>query len=372
MIRVVLALLLLGGGAAAQTAEEAFSEGDYGTAREIWLDRATGGDPDAAFGLGVLNDLGLGGTRDPARAFRYYLSAADAGHAEAQFNVAVMIDAGTVRDPDPVAAAVWYARAAANGVPRAAYNLGVLYKEGIGVPPNAALARHWLGAAAETVPAAAETLETVSESADPADMPAPRLQGGFVVATGEGGDGRRAELVWTSAPAAEPDPFSVELIRLPESEGEGGEIRRQETAASALAVGLPGPGRYVWRVLRVATNGGRYAASDWSALSASVEDAELPAGLVTLAFSREDADARRLAEALRPMLSRNRYVVSLSPEDAPVETSEVSYGFPADAEIAEGVASVLPAVSAVEAGGADLGPGEVRVTLAGGLAAPTD
>lgn len=370
MMRVFLAWLLLSTAATAQSAEEAFSDGDYETAREEWLERADYGDPDAAFGLGVLNDLGLGGTRDPARAFRYYLTAADAGHAEAQFNVAVMIDAGTVRDPDPVAAAVWYARAAANGVPRAAYNLGVLYKEGIGVPPNPDLARHWLGTASETVPAAAETLETVADSPEPAELPQPRLQGGFVVPTGE--ETRRAELVWTSPPATDQAPFTVELLRLPEAGDNGGEIRREQTSGSALAMTLPETGRYAWRVLRVAVDGDRYATTNWSPLTPSVGDGDIPRGIVTLAFGRDDADARRLAEALRPMLDSGNFVVRFRPEDQAAETSAVSYGFPADAEIAEGVAGVLPAVGSAEAAGTDLAPGEVLVTLAGGLAAPAD
>ncbi len=370
MIRAALALILAAAPAIAQNAERAFSEGDYGTARAIWQEAAAEGDADAAFGLGVLNDLGLGGSRDPARAFRYYLTAADAGHPEAQFNVAVMIDAGTVRDPDPVAAAVWYARAAANGVPRAAYNLGVLYKEGIGVPPNAALARYWLSEAASSVPAAADTLETVTDPADPEDLPRPMMQGDFLVPSGEGM--ARAELVWTSPPAADSLPFVVELLQMPEEEGAAPEITRRETPASALAIELPAGSRYAWRVLRLAADGGSYAAADWSALSASLPDGEIPAGLVTLAFGRQDDDARRLAESLRPILEASGYAVALRPEEETAETSAVRYGYPTDAAMAEGVASVLPSVAPAEAGDAEIAPGEVRVTLAGGLAPPTD
>ncbi len=370
MIRLALALILLAAAASAQTAEQAFSEGDYGTARAIWQEAAAEGDAEAAFGLGVLNDLGLGGSRDPARAFRYYLSAADAGHPEAQFNVAVMIDAGTVRDPDPVAAAVWYARAAANGVPRAAYNLGVLYKEGIGVPPNPALARYWLSEAAASVPAAADTLETVSDPADSDALPRPRLQGDFLVPSGEGM--QRAELVWTSAPAATPLPFTVELLELPDGDDAPPEISQRETDASALAIELPAGSRYAWRVLRLAVDGGNYAAAEWSALSSSLSEEEVPSGLVTLAFGREDGDARRLAESLRPMLEGSGYAVALRPGEETEEVSTVRYRYTTDAKMAEGVASILPAISPEAAEDAQIGPGEVRVTLAGGLAPPTD
>ena len=87
--------------AAPQTAAtaEAFARHDFAAAAERWRAEAGAGSTEAKFGLGLVNDLGLGMPRDAAKALRWYLEAAEEGLPQAQFNVGVMLDAGTGAGP---------------------------------------------------------------------------------------------------------------------------------------------------------------------------------------------------------------------------------------------------------------------------------
>ena len=191
----------------------AFARRDFVAAAELWRAEAAAGSAQAKFGLGLMNDLGLGMPRDSAKALRWYLEAATDGFPAAQFNVAVMLDAGTGAPRDAVAAAVWYARAAANGHARARYNLGLLYEAGEGAPRNLDLARYWLGLAAEALPAAGQRLETLAPAEpDQRDFVAPDPLAGAIVTDD---DGPRLEMVWSAPPAPPGVKFLVEVARLP-------------------------------------------------------------------------------------------------------------------------------------------------------------
>lgn len=373
MRALVLLATLLAGPALAQTADDAFANGEYLVARELWQEAAEAGDRDAEFNLGVLYDLGLGVPRDPVRAFRHYLGAADAGHAEAQFNVAVMIDAGTVRDPDARAAAVWYGRAAANGVPRAAYNLGLLYLGGSGVAQNGRLARYWLDEASDAVPAAGDALTRIDAPDTGDGVARPDVQGGFRVDLPD--DTARAELVWTAAPDGSDGPFIVQIAELPGAEDTGRLAVPTETPGSAASVPLDrAEARHAWRVLRLGAEGTTYAASPWAALETGI-DAPLPEGAVRFEVGAGDADARRLAQALGTALARNGILSRIAAVEAPVEETAVRYAFETDAELAARIAGILPGLGAEAAtpGSAPvLVPGEVVVSLSGGLAPPTN
>lgn len=367
--------LLIAGLAAARLAagpaDDAFDAGDYATALEIWREAAETGDAEARFNLGVLHDLGLGVERDSRRAFDNYLRAAESGHAEAQFNVAVMIDAGTVGPPDPEAAAVWYGRAAANGVARAAYNLGLLYLGGTGVARNVELARHWLAAAGETVPAAQDALERIEAPEAATGLAAPEPQGGFRVEL-PGGEAR-AELVWTAPPDGSDGPFIVQLARLPAAGEPGALPVPVETPASAVTLPLEGNAAFwAWRVLRVAPDGARYAASPWSALAPAAPEAALPRGAVRFEIGAGDTDARRLAGVLSEALAGNGLLSRIVEVDDPPEATAVRYAYETDAPLARSVAAILPDGASEPAGPGSapaLVPGEVTVALSGGLAA---
>ena len=113
MLAVLLAAGLPGVTRAAEADERqrTYVAGQFETARRLWERAAEAGDPGAQLGLASLYDLGQGGVRDAASAYRRYRRAAEAGMAAAEFNVAVMRDTGD--------AALWYARAplTANAAP---------------------------------------------------------------------------------------------------------------------------------------------------------------------------------------------------------------------------------------------------------------
>ena len=79
---------------------EAFENGDYGKALEIWREEANQGSREAEFFLGYLYDSGQGVDEDNATAASWYSKAAAKGQAAAQFNLAAMFvnGDGVVRD----------------------------------------------------------------------------------------------------------------------------------------------------------------------------------------------------------------------------------------------------------------------------------
>lgn len=88
---------------------------------------ATGGDPRAAFEVGLRFAEGRGIAADAKRAVEWYRRAADQGIVPAQYRLAVALDkgVGTPRDADQ--AKRLYIAAAEKGNVRAMHNLGVLY-----------------------------------------------------------------------------------------------------------------------------------------------------------------------------------------------------------------------------------------------------
>lgn len=102
---------------------------DYPKARELLqvvFDKTS--DNGAAFYLGYMYDEGLGGSKDYAKAFRFYKVAADAGSNAAQNNLASMYRNGRGVTPNTDEAIYWYRKAAASGNTKARENLVSLQK----------------------------------------------------------------------------------------------------------------------------------------------------------------------------------------------------------------------------------------------------
>lgn len=174
-----LALLLLLASppdAAAQTdprlAEDAFRQGDYRAAYELYLALAGEGDALAQYRLGLIHDRGLGVPvsyslaamwfrsaaqlgqpdaqnalglyylqgrflpRDGKAAEKLFLAAAELGHARAMRNLGDMYLNGEPAERRPEEAARWYERAAALGHVIAMRKLGDLYLHGPAVGRN--------------------------------------------------------------------------------------------------------------------------------------------------------------------------------------------------------------------------------------------
>ncbi len=350
------------------TGQAAFVAQDYLAAALLWQAEAAAGSPDAAFGLGLINDLGLGQLRNAAKARAWYLDAARLGSVEGAFNAGVMFDAGSGGPQDVAAAADLYGRAAANGNARAEYNLALLYLAGDGVPRNVALARVWLDRASGSLPAARDRLgqlpAATGAAADaPLVPPVPRT--GTLAA---GGAAVRADLVWTAAASAPAARFLVEVL-----ETGGAPVIAGFTDASAAAVALTDPGAsYAWRVSQIDASGAHYAAGPWWPIgrAAAPSAYEAPAGRILLEVGAEDAPAARFADELADGFRAAGYWVRTVPAtpDAAAGTA-VRYGFVEDAGLAADVAAFLPglgrtATERIE--GTGLGPGEIAIELVGG------
>ncbi len=253
-------------------AQQAYAAGQYDRARELWTPRAKAGDEQAQLGLAMLYDLGQGGPRNAAAAYRWYHRAAAAGVPQAEFNVAVMRDTGDGIPHDAAAAALWYARAAAHGNGRAQYNLAQLYLAGEGVPRDMDVAEAWLRDAAPDLPAAADRLAAMrrdrappapSTALAPAQLIAPA--NGSSVPGLAGAHGSEVELVWTSGGNG-PARFFVQLLALDASGATPGheQFAKFVDETATLAPVDPAPGQYAWRVYSISRDTRSYAASPWA------------------------------------------------------------------------------------------------------------
>jgi hypothetical protein len=256
--------------------QAAYADGRFIDALRIWRPRAEQGDARAAFGLGLLYDLGEGVGQDAAAAYGWYRRAAEAGYVLAEFNLGVMCDSGTGTERNATEAALWYARAAAHGYARAEYNLAQLYEAGEGVPRNldmaaswyAAAAAHGLSAAAHKVAWLREQRRETDVSPDPAKPTlAPAVPSGPPVASVSGtGQSVQVELSWAAPAEPVPADFFVQVLAV-----DGAGAHRAFASflkRSAVLVSLPPvPANYAWRVYTVAASVPDYVPSRWSYFS---------------------------------------------------------------------------------------------------------
>ena len=253
------------------TAAEAYASGDVTRARSLWLPLADAGDPEAAFRLGLLSDLGKGVPEDAEAAFRWFLRAADAGYAAAEFNVAVMKDSGRGTPHDMAGAAEWYARAAARGNHRAQYNLALLYSDGDGVPRNQAVARAWLRlAAASGLPAAAEKLDMSGTDgfASSGLRRSGALHSVLPVAPRAGATvmlraGALVEVVWSAPAENVPVRYFLQVVKRDAPATREVQAGYMDVTSTLTAL-EPGDHVYAWRVYTVSPRGASYTVCPWT------------------------------------------------------------------------------------------------------------
>ena len=96
-------------------------------AAELFKRAAEAGDPQGAYGLGVLYSEGSGVPKDPKLSMRWIRTAAEKGFLAAEFNLgnAYLNGVGVGMDVDQ--AASWWRKAAQHGFAPAQFNLGTLY-----------------------------------------------------------------------------------------------------------------------------------------------------------------------------------------------------------------------------------------------------
>jgi len=105
-----------------QTGVDAYTQGDYDTAQNIFQELARQGHTDAQNNLGVMYNTGKGVGQDNAEAARWYRMAAERGHADAQSNLASLYVTGRGVPQDYVRAYAWFNLAAEQGDKSAASN----------------------------------------------------------------------------------------------------------------------------------------------------------------------------------------------------------------------------------------------------------
>lgn len=110
--------------------------------------QAEQGSPENQFHLGYMYLHGIGVTKNPQVAKKWYTHAAEQGHRDAQNNLGVMYFKGQGIPRDYQQAMHWYKKAAENGLDNAAASVGGMYLKGDGVEANGWIAIEWYGLAA--------------------------------------------------------------------------------------------------------------------------------------------------------------------------------------------------------------------------------
>ena len=106
------------------------------------------GDIQATFALGVLYAEGRGVKKDRSKSAELFEKAARTGHPLANYNLGLLFLKGDGKPENPYRAAMHIRYAAEKGIAVAQYDLAGLYQNGAGVEPNALEAASWLSKAA--------------------------------------------------------------------------------------------------------------------------------------------------------------------------------------------------------------------------------
>jgi len=111
---------------------EAFSDGNFERAANLWLADAYNGSMEAQFNVGVLYIEGKGVTRNRVEAAFWFEKAAEQGHPEAQYNLGHLI----LEDQDDITLITegidWWRQSAEQDFAIAQYNYGRAIFYGIG------------------------------------------------------------------------------------------------------------------------------------------------------------------------------------------------------------------------------------------------
>jgi TPR repeat protein len=255
------------GAATPEDGRRAYDAGHFADAMGIWAELSRSGSAEAAFGLGLMYDLGNGTEPNPEAAFFWYKKAAEAGLVVAEFNVGALYDSGRGVPRNSEDAAIWYAKAAAHGHHRAQFDLGLLYAQGDGVPRNPDVAAVWLRAAADGGVFAADARLRALEVSAP-KRPVGPMTGAALIAPTQNAmvpiraDNPTIELVWVAPPEARTVRYEVQVHELSSSTLPA--VFTASVTGTAVLVRLPVQANfYVWDVDAVAQDGSR-ASSGWS------------------------------------------------------------------------------------------------------------
>ncbi|HQR19717.1 MAG TPA: tetratricopeptide repeat protein [Burkholderiaceae bacterium] len=130
-------------------ARAAYESEDYATAVALYAPRATAGDAEAQYRMGMMARFGWGMDKDTSAAVRWLTEAARQNHPQAQAELGTMYRLGRGVPEDPKRAAQWLTAAANAGVGIAQLSIGRMYRDGIGVDRDLVEAYAWFSAAGE-------------------------------------------------------------------------------------------------------------------------------------------------------------------------------------------------------------------------------
>ncbi|MTI43036.1 localization factor PodJL [Roseibium hamelinense] len=149
---------------------------DLGEAAKWYQKAADQGLPPAQYRLASLYEKGRGVDQDLVKARDWYTRAAEAGNAKAMHNLAVLYAEGVDGAPDFTQAAKWFENAAKYGVKDSLFNLGILYARGLGVEKDLTASYKWFAIAAEQGDRdAAKKRDDVANTMDQAQLANARL-----------------------------------------------------------------------------------------------------------------------------------------------------------------------------------------------------
>ena len=132
-----------------QAGMDAYNDGDFKTALEIWRPLAEAGDPASQTNLGFLYYEGKGVTQNFEEALKWYRKAALTGYPDAAFNLGVAYSEGKGVQTDKSQALHWYQLAADSGYAPAQVILGNIYFRGDGIAADEKSGANWYLKAAE-------------------------------------------------------------------------------------------------------------------------------------------------------------------------------------------------------------------------------
>jgi TPR repeat protein len=141
-----------------QTGMNAYNDGDFKTALEMWRPLAEAGDPAAQTNLGFLYYEGKGVAQNYEEALKWYRMAALTGYPDAAFNLGVAYSEGKGVKADKSQALHWYQLAGDAGYAPAQVILGNLYFRGDGIAADQKTGADWYLKAAEQDDVVAEFL----------------------------------------------------------------------------------------------------------------------------------------------------------------------------------------------------------------------
>ncbi len=122
---------------------------DYREAARWFTKSAQQGHPDAAYMLGIALYTGRGVERDASYAVPWFTAAAEKGHTRARYQLGDAFANGRGVKKEPAWALRWFESAARMGHREAQFSTGVLYSGAAGIPRDDERAWFWLTLAAE-------------------------------------------------------------------------------------------------------------------------------------------------------------------------------------------------------------------------------